>query len=316
VRFHDGWEVRFVDQPPMRPRFAFLRFSEGVMKVGRSVRTIPDAEMQDLFRRAGVEGRLLRVVQSVSLLEGGFDSVNTYDTGFVSVGVIQFAALSAGAGSLGRVLLQMQRDDPAAFDAEFRRFGVGVTPDGRLAAIDPATGVEHQGPEANLAIIRDKRLTAVFPRAGQLSLPFRVAQVRVAVSEYYPGDDVVTVFVDGRAMAARVGDIFRSEAGLATLMDRKVNTGRLDPLAEVLGRAVRDFGVRSLTALAEFERHLIGLMRYRKDYLADATLQVPGAAGPPPTRRIPPPHGGPAGGTNPTTIPDVPSAQADAPAGG
>jgi len=288
VRFGAGDEYQCTDNPPMRARYAYYRFAEGVMSGGESVRRMPENDLKRLFTRAGIEGSLYRILQSVSVLEGGFDSINTYDTGYVSVGVIQFAALSGGGGSLGRVLLRAKRTDPKAFARDFRQYGVDVTPEGRLAVIDPATGQEFQGPDANLAIIRDKRLTAVFPRAGKKCEPFRVAQLQVAVEDYYPGNDRVTVFVDGNAMTARVNEIVRSEAGLATLMDRKVNTGSLAPFADVLGGLAKELGVRSLSALADFEGRIVTLLRYRKDYLADVTLQQPRDRATLPSRSGPP----------------------------
>lgn len=309
IRFAADDEWQFVDNPPMRPRYAYYRFAEGVMSGGQSVRQLPPAELNRLFQRAGIQGSLARVVQSVSILEGGFDSINTYDTGFVSVGVIQFAALRGGGGSLGRVLLQAKRNDPAAFQRDFRRFGVDVTPDGRLAVIDPTTGQEAQGSDANTVIIRDKRLTAVFPRAGRRSEPFRVAQLQVAVDEYYPGDDRVTVFVDGATLTGQVRDFIRSEAGIATLMDRKVNTGNLGPLVDVLGSLARELGVRSLSALADVETRIINLLRYRKDYLADTTLQQPRDRGTVPSRS------GPArGGSRTDAVPPVDRGPAQPPA--
>jgi hypothetical protein len=278
VKFDCGMEIAYQDNPPMRPRFAFYRFPQGVMVGGQPVRTMPPRDLDALLKEAGITEQEGRVFKAVSLLEGGFESVNTYDTGFLSVGFIQFATLSGGAGSLGAVLQRMAKDSPREYQESFRRFGVDVTEQGALRVVDPATTAVLVGPDAVRKIIDDKRLTAVFQRAGLQSRPFRVAQLRVAKQQYYPADDAVSVVVDGRIVVGKVRDFVRSDAGLATLMDRKVNTGRVDPLTEVATRFANELKVKSLGDLAPFERELIAALRYRKDYLADASLGQPADA--------------------------------------
>lgn len=277
VSFHDGLRLTFTDNVAMRPRYAYYRFPDGVMSGGTSVRKMASTELDTLFRRAGITPSEQRIMKSVSLLEGGFDSVNTYDTGFVSVGFIQFACLSGGAGSLGQVLRKQKASDPAAFDRDFRSFGLDVTDDGRLVALDTASGLEVQGPEAAALIIRDKRLIAVFQRAGRISTPFRVAQLQVAKERYYPVNDIVVVDIGGIKTRCRVGDIVRSEAGIATLMDRKVNTGKIDPFPALLARYVAAYGLDSPYQAASFEQEIVAAMKWRKDYLADIGLSQPRA---------------------------------------
>jgi hypothetical protein len=305
VTFHDGMRLTFTDNPTMRPRYAYYRFPEGVMSGGTSVKKMPAGELDEMFRRAGITPSEQRIMKAVSLLEGGFDSVNTYDTGFVSVGFIQFACLSGGAGSLGQVMATQKRADPMSFDRDFRSFGIDVTPDGRLVAFDTASGIEYQGPEAAALIIKDKRLIAVFQRAGRISTPFRVAQLRVAKERYYPADDVVVVNVGGNSLRCRVGDIVRSEAGLATLMDRKVNTGKLDPFPAVLARCVAAYGLDSIYQAAGFEQDLVAAVKWRKDYLADTGLSQPRATVSIPVSRA---------GKRPETPPAKPKASVKAPA--
>ncbi len=275
VRFHDGTEFRYLDHVAVRPKYAYYRFHEGVMAAGTPVVRLAREDLETLFDEAGVDRDARVVMAAVSLLEGGFDSVNTYDTGFVSVGFIQFASLSQGGGSLGRMMLVMKEDAPQTFDSEFRRFGVDVGQDGLLVVVDPSTGEELAGPSANMAIIQDKRLTAVFQRAGAACRAFRVAQVKSAYRSFYPADDRVTVVFDGVETSVRVGDVFRSQAGMATLTDRKVNTGNLRPLAERMQAVVDQAGLRTVAELAQYEQELVRAMTYRKDYLLVASLRQP-----------------------------------------
>lgn len=280
IRFED-MELAYLDNVDMRPRFAFYRFERGVQSVGERVRELPKDRLDKTFSAAGLDASTQRIMAAVSLLEGGFDAVNTYDTGFVSVGLIQFASLRDGAGSLGRMLARYQASDPDDFQAHFRRFGVDATPDGKLAVIDPDTGAEAIGPDANRRIIEDKRLIAVFQRAGRLSEAFRVAQVKSAATDYLPTGDVLNIQLAGAPVAIRVGDIIRSEAGIATLMDRKVNTGSLDPLPFVLALIAGENGLSKASDFVRFERDIVIAMRFRKDYLQDTNLSQPGPAAKP-----------------------------------
>ncbi|HEY0867242.1 MAG TPA: hypothetical protein VGE01_07685, partial [Fimbriimonas sp.] len=275
IRFDDGLEVSYVDQVAMRPRYAYFRFPQGVMYAGQSVRKMEGSELASLFSEAGIDGTASKVFQAISLLEGGFDSVNTYDTGFVSVGFIQFACLSGGSGSLGSVLLEMKRSTPEEFERNFRRFGLDVDDSAVLIAADPSTGSVVRGPEAAQKIIDDKRLIAVFQRAGAQCRAFRLAQLRVAKKQYYPDEDAVSLICNEGVMFGKVSDFIRSEAGMATLMDRKVNTGKTDPLISVATRVAKERGVKTLSELAAFEFDIVKALKYRKDYLADPNLSQP-----------------------------------------
>lgn len=261
---------------PGNPRYAYYRFHEGVGDDGTSIKDLKPEKLQSLLTMAGVDDSQARILRAVSALEGGFDAINTYDTGYVSIGFIQFASLSAGAGSLGRMLLGYRTEQPDAFYEDFRRFGLDVSDDGRLIAVDPTTGAELIGPEANSAIIADKRLVAIFQRAGRESDRFNAFQIKAALKEYWPGEDALTFNIDGITVSARVSEVIKSEAGLATLLDRKVNTGKIDPMAAVCERVAQENACRSLDDLAKLEKEILVRMKYRKDYLADKTLSQPG----------------------------------------
>ena len=257
------------------PRYAYYRFTSGVRSEGVAVKKMAKADLDRLFRLAGVDEAGARVMRGVSILEGGFDSINTYDTGYVSVGFIQFATLKEGGHSLGQVLKSFKATDPLGFASDFHRFGVEVTDAGLLAVVDPTSGAIAIGPDANARIIEDKRLIAVFQRAGLKSEGFRAAQVRMAKALYWPADDRVNVLLNGFPTLVRVGDLITSEAGLATLFDRKVNTGHVDALGDAATRVAVAQNLTSVADLAKYEKTLVSLVRYRKDYLADPSLSQP-----------------------------------------
>lgn len=285
VTFHDGTQIVFRDNPVMREDYAYYRSPQGVMSGGTPVKDIDEEELNSLFEEAKIPSQTRGVMKAVSLLEGGFDAVNTYDTGFVSIGFIQFACLKEGGGSLGAVLRNYKQSSPKGFNEDFVRFGLDVSDDGKLVATDLSNGEQKTGPEAAQLIIADKRLAAVFQRAGRLSRGFRVAQLRVAKELYYPGDDQIVVSAGKSVLSGKVSDVVKSEAGLATLMDRKVHTGRLDPLKQVLESIASTNSVTSFADLAKWEQEVVEKLKNRKSYLGDESLTQPAAA--PATRSAP-----------------------------
>lgn len=86
----------------------------------------------------------------------------------------------------------------------------------------------------------------------------------------------MTFNLGGQQVTDRVCDLVRSEAGLAILMDRKVNTGKLDPLPYVLGQIGNETGCHTVSDLAAHERDVILACRYRRDYTQDPDLSQPG----------------------------------------
>jgi len=259
------------------PRYPYYRFAIGVNSEGVAVKEMAPDRMDHLFRLAEVTESEARIMRSVSILEGGFDAINTYDTGFVSVGFIQFASLREGAGSLGAMLLEYKTTNPTDFQRDLRQYGIDVQPTGLLDVVDPQTGAELFGPDANLKIIEDARLIAVFQRAGLKSDSFIAAQIRSAKTQFYPSDDPITVTVGTQTITGKISDFIKSEAGMATLMDRKVNTGHLDLLQSVVADVAQKANISQLSDLASHELEIIQRMKYRKNYLEDSTLTQPAA---------------------------------------
>jgi hypothetical protein len=291
VTFDDGEAFLYEDHPRMRDRYAYYRFAEGVVSGdsgGSHVTDMPPSVVHALFQRAGLTPSDERILSAVSALEGGFEAVQTYDTGFLSVGFIQFVTMDAGNAQtdFSHLLLREKTESPADFQTDFHRFGIDVQPmpDGSLTVLDPTTGAELVGHDAVLKVISDKRLTAVFQRAGRHSDAFRVAQIEEAHSSYWPADDPIKVtLADGTVVTGKVDDVIHSEAGMATLLDRKINTGHLGGLNDAVGRALAAHHGHQVSDAAPYERDIVASMRYRANFLTDATLGQPGAAaGPPP----------------------------------
>jgi hypothetical protein len=277
------YTITFDGEPPLvysdnialgSSRNPSYRFAQGVISFGTRLRDWNKAELDALFGKVGLTPFEQNVVKAVSVLEGGFDSINTYDTGYVSVGFIQFATLGGGAGSLGAVLKREKQTMPREFEDDFVRFGVNVDDTGTLVVVDPQTGAELRGTQAIYKIIDDKRLIAAFQRAGRKA-PFQIAQIQIAKQNYYPADDPVTIVLNGQEQVIKVSDVIRSEAGMATLFDRKVNTGNIRILGDVVTRLMQERRLTDIKQVLPYERMLIPQLRWRTDFLADPTLQQP-----------------------------------------
>ena len=180
-----------------------------------------------------------------------------------------------GKHSLCEVLQREKTEHADDFARDFHAFGMDVSADGVLTVVDPATGAELAGAEAVRKTVDDKRLTAIFQRAGRHSMAFRAAQIEVAKAHYWPTDDAFTITVDGRTVTGKVSDVITSEAGIATLFDRKVNRGSVAPFAEVLTKVMTAHGLTQLKDAVPYEKEIVAALKYRTDYLQDPTLSQP-----------------------------------------
>jgi len=126
-----------------------------------------------------------------------------------------------------------------------------------------------------LKVVDDKRLPAVFQRAGRHSIAFRAAQIKVAKSNYWAGDDRVVIQLDGRKIECKVSDVVKSEAALATLFDRKVNRGSISPFADVVANIMREHGLKDVKDVAPYEAEIVKATKYRVDFLQEASLSQP-----------------------------------------
>jgi len=176
------------------------------------------------------------------------------------------------------LLRYYKTSNPTGFYTDFHRFGIEVTDDGLLAVVDTERGKEIYGPEANARIIADKRLTAVFQRAGKISDSFRVAQIQAAKKRFYPADYTVRFKLNEKDIVGKVSDIIKSEAGMATLFDRSVNTGNIRLLNTVLPKLMAEKRLTALEQLPPYESEIIKRMKWRHDFLLDTSLSHPATA--------------------------------------
>jgi hypothetical protein len=107
----------------------------------------------------------------------------------------------------------------------------------------------------------------------------------VARERYFPGEDTVTAIIGGVQRSTKVSTIIKSEAGLATLMDRKVNRGNIRLLNDIASKVAEKYKVMRIEDLAKYEYEIVQALKFRTDFLTDTSLSQPQALPASPTRR-------------------------------
>lgn len=268
---------------PVKPSYKYLTNETGVAKSGHKLAARKDAD--EIFKDAGITDETVKkVMKKVSTEEGGFEAVNTYDTGYVSVGFIQFISGKSGAGSLLTLLSEMKKSAPADFTTYFHNLGIDVDSKG-LVVVDPATGKQLRGEAAVEVIMNDKRLTAAFHNAGLKARSYQVAQVKIAYAKYYLALKNFTVKTENATISGIYGDVLKSEAGKAAIMDRAVQrgpgdagTGAAKVFKDTCIGLIKKHKLTKLEDLAKYEIELIPSLRNRIDVLKEKDLSQPSPA--------------------------------------
>ncbi len=249
------------------PKYLYLRNELGVSASGPAM-SMP---------MSAVPAPLRKPIEAIARLEGTPASVNTYDTGGVSFGMFQFASLEDGRGSLGTLLGRFRAIAPDEYDRLLRRRGIDVDPTGRLSVIDPETGLECSGKDAVRVFRRDVRLVAALQVAALESPTIVRAQIELVQNRYNPLTAKANFTFQGRNVTIPLAKIFRSEAGIAILLDRLVNTGNLSEVDRLLALAAERVGSADAISLASLELDLCRQLTHRRNFLADQSLSQPAA---------------------------------------
>ena len=265
---------------PIRLGSIYYRQTNGVRVGGRKLNSLPNPDQ--LLKDAGITNMAeIKATKAVSAQEAGFEGVNTYDAGYISVGMIQFISGKDGKGSLAAVLARLKANSPGDFSTYFQKFGIDVIQDSKdhknvIQAVDPATGEVLTGEKAVQAIIDDKRLTEVFHNAGINSQAFQAAQLQIAHENYYTPDKHFSVTVDGTTISGKMGDVLKSEAGLTAMLDRNVQHGSsVGVFDKAVADVMKQYHVKTLDDLAKYEKLIIPHIQNRIDVLNDPSLGQP-----------------------------------------
>ena len=263
----------------------YLTHATGVNKEGTPLSSWKAKDIDALFDEAGVKDVDQRkAILRVSAKEGGFNAINTWDTGFVSVGAIQFTTGPDGNYNIAKLLQTAKTADAGGFDTYFRNLGIDVEPgpQGTVVVVDPDSGAVKRGADAVLAIINDKRLTAVFEHAADNWQKYLVAQIWTAVQQYWIADKTFTIKVDATTtLTGTFGDVLKSEAGRTALLDRAVQNGpggARKTFEDECAKLAKVYHLKTLDELSAYEVFVIFAVQNRIPVLEDSALSQPPAA--------------------------------------
>lgn len=202
--------------------------------------------------REHVTGSDRRILMAISVAEGGFGSLNTYDKARVSWGLIQF-----NRGSFVRVLQAARSADPVAFQNRFEQYGITVAGDdrseepaeaetqwpgdtswsGELYVYDHGSHVWTAGTRAAEIIQQDPRYQVLLVRAGDEE-SVRAAQVEEALRSYVADilDMRITLHLSSGHVTLRIADVATTELLVFCIGDIAVHygPGRAGPWLEGL----------------------------------------------------------------------------------
>jgi len=195
------------------------------------------AEVAERMARLGLPSDPAPALAAISAFEGGFDSIQTYDSGKFAWGFIQFTA----TGGLPRLLHEIKTSTPDLFDQYFRAFGFDIIEGVITLRVD---GRQLDGRAVHDRLHDDPALWTPFLRASLLS-PVQDAQVKTAYEFYYAHPLTATVTLDQDEV--RLGDLFADSAyGRAVVCDRSVNRG-VGHTTALFKKAARRSGARVRT---------------------------------------------------------------------
>lgn len=196
----------------------------------------PSALSQRAFEGQGLTPAQAAALRLVSTFEGNFDAINTYDRAIVSVGFIQFA----GGRGLPPYVALLKARQAAKFRDLLQKFGIdveftvsgGAITDARMVVLDPAGARVLRATAAETAIRDEKRLTTALILSGR-DRDVQLVQIEAAIRGYVLPALNATVAPSARGGRVRLGDVMRSQKGMAALFDRAIQEG--------LGAAKRRF---------------------------------------------------------------------------
>ena len=200
-------------------------YPQGIMYAGQSHIELSVGTIQAV----GLTPQQARALQYVSMHEGSFDAINSYDKAIFSYGFIQFTGALAVGASLNRVLQSMEANAPTAFQNIFRRVGIDTEGVGKNAVVTvpDENGNKRSGDDAWLYIQRNVPLYGAFVQAGFEPSLVR-EQLRMANDLYVQPalNFKLDVTIGGiRLTVPRLIDILTSEAAMTIVIALAINQG-------------------------------------------------------------------------------------------
>ena len=216
--------------------FVRSSYNEYYNGIGFRGNFMPDVPLS-VFESLGLDENMALALKYVSIHEGNFDAINSYDKANFSWGFIQFAGKGGNTnGSLSAVIATMKNNQPQLFSEFFQKIGIdvdiitrnGEIHDGNLKVYDlhAVTGkYETEGLDAEVALKSDKQLYGAFIRAAYHP-QFYTAQLERAVIGYVR--PALSIKTNINAGSLRLSDvplnrIISSPMGSGLMVDLTVN---------------------------------------------------------------------------------------------
>lgn len=203
----------------------YMVYPQGIVYGGQSAIELDVQTIESV----GLTANQAKALQYVSLHEGKFDAINSYDKAIFSYGFIQFTGASAVGGSLNRVLASMKAYAPAAFQRVFQRVGIDSEGAGTLPTTTVVTenGSRLRNDDAWLYIQRNLHLYGAFIQAGYEPSLIR-EQLRMANMLYVQAalNFKLDVTLGGiRIIVPKISEVITSEGALTAVIALAVNQG-------------------------------------------------------------------------------------------
>lgn len=197
-----------------------MMYPQGIMYAGQSNIEIDVRSIQSV----GLNAETARALQYVSMHEGKYDAINSYDKAIFSYGFIQFVGAAAQGGSLNRVLASMKTNASGAFSQVFQSVGIDVS--GNTVTVADNNGNTLQGDQAWLYIQQTVPLYGAFIQAG-FEPSLVLEQLRMANTLYV--QPALTAKLDlniaGTPMSVILQDIYTSEGFRTIAIAVGINQG-------------------------------------------------------------------------------------------
>ena len=179
------------------------------------------AQVTAALTRSGISADKQSILALISVQEGRFSTVNTWDRAVVTFGFTQWTTDADGDGTLCRLMESIRTAAPDAYRRCFQRYGLDVDARHRLTLRLP-DGRDLAGREAARHVQTSVKHVAVLSAAG-MDPAVQTAQIRFAVAQKM--DAMLAHVLSAGGASVRLADLLTSEYAVAVMTDRAVGTG-------------------------------------------------------------------------------------------